>query len=149
MTTGPIPPYKPRPQLPTEYVALGIVRKDGRILVSRRRKDIFLGGFWEFPGGKREPGESYAACVARELKEEVDLDVRVVRELTPVRHDYGSRRVILQPYLCEVASGEARPVEVSEVKWVSPSELETLGMPEANAPIIRQILDGNRAEAPV
>ena len=137
-----IPPYRPRPQLPTEYVAVGIVHHRGHILVARRRRGLFLGGFWEFPGGKREPLESYAQCVVREVREETGIEVRVVRELLPVRHDYRRKRVVLQPYLCALVSGEARPLSSEEVRWVTPEELRRLRVPPASIPIVKRIVSG-------
>lgn len=139
MALDPIPPFKERPKLPTDYVALGIVIHGGCILVTRRKKNIFLGGYWEFPGGKREPGESYAQCAVRELMEEVGIRVETVKELLPIRFDYPTRRVVLQPYICRLISGEPRPLQCAEVRWVSSGELDSLDMPEANAPLIRQL----------
>lgn len=132
-----IPEYKPRPELPTDYVALAVVIRDGCVLVARRKKNIFLGGYWEFPGGKREAGESYAACALRELEEETTVIARTIRELYPIRYDYPKKRVVLQPYLCEYLSGEAEARGNAEVRWVPLGELGTLNMPEANKPIIK------------
>lgn len=143
MTSSGYPPYQPRPQLPTDYVALAIVCHNGRVLVCRRKRDRFLGGFWEFPGGKREPLESYARCAEREAREETNLEVRALRELAPVRFDYEQRRVVLQPYLCSVVSGEAEPLDCDEVRWVSPDELLSLDMPEANVAIVAGIVYGD------
>lgn len=137
-----IPPYRPRPRLPTEYVAIGIVHHEGRILVARRKKGFFLGGYWEFPGGKREPLESCAQCVVRELREETGIEVRIVRELLPVRHDYRRKRVVLQPYLCALVSGEARPLVSEEVRWVTPDELTRLKVPPASVPLVERIVSG-------
>lgn len=142
MSVPGIPPYRPRPQLPTEYVAIGIVHHEGRILVARRKKGFFLGGYWEFPGGKREPLESYAQCVVRELREETGIEVRIVRELLPVRHDYRRKRVVLQPYLCALVSGEARPLASEEVRWVTPEELTRLKVPPASVPLVERIVSG-------
>lgn len=132
-----IPEYRPRPELPTEYVALAVVIRDGCVLVARRKKNIFLGGYWEFPGGKREPGESYAACALRELEEETSVKAKTIRELYPIRHDYTKKRVVLQPYLCEYLGGEAQARDNAEVRWVPLEELRTLVMPEANEPILK------------
>lgn len=142
MSVPGIPSYRPRPQLPTEYVAIGIVHHEGRILVARRKKGFFLGGYWEFPGGKREPLESYAQCVVRELREETGIEVRIVRELLPVRHDYRRKRVVLQPYLCALVSGEARPLASEEVRWVTPEELTRLKVPPASVPLVERIVSG-------
>jgi mutator protein MutT len=123
-------------------VAIGIVHHEGRILVARRKKGFFLGGYWEFPGGKREPLESYAQCVVRELREETGIEVRIVRELLPVRHDYRRKRVVLQPYLCALVSGEARPLASEEVRWVTPEELTRLKVPPASVPLVERIVSG-------
>jgi mutator protein MutT len=110
--------------------------------VARRKKGFFLGGYWEFPGGKREPLESYAQCVVRELREETGIEVRIVRELLPVRHDYRRKRVVLQPYLCALVSGEARPLASEEVRWVTPEELTRLKVPPASVPLVERIVSG-------
>ncbi|MEI6914415.1 MAG: (deoxy)nucleoside triphosphate pyrophosphohydrolase [Armatimonadota bacterium] len=129
-------------QLPTEHVAIGLVFQCDRILVSLRKRESFLGGLWEFPGGKRQSGESYAHCVVREVKEETGLDVKVVSELFPVRYDYIGRRVVLRPYECAVVLGEASAIQSDEVRWVCVSELSGLCMPEANREIIRRLESG-------
>lgn len=145
---GHIPEYKPRPQLPTEYVAVGVIVKKGEVLVSLRRRGLFLAGHWEFPGGKREPGESYKQCVIREVLEETGLHINVLKELLPVRHDYADRRVVLQPYLCEVASGEVISPEGQEHRWVSPSMLPRLRMPDANAQLVLRLLESSDLQDP-
>ncbi|MCC6485264.1 MAG: (deoxy)nucleoside triphosphate pyrophosphohydrolase [Armatimonadetes bacterium] len=134
--------YKPRPQLPTEYAAVGIIEREGSVLVARRKRGAFLGGYWEFPGGKRKPGESYAQCVVREVLEETGLNVEVVRELLPVRFEYKNKRIILQPYLCRVISGTAQALDSDAIQWMPLRELKSLKMPEANAEIIKRLLTG-------
>ncbi len=147
MSHAGIPEYRPRPQLPTEYVALGVVFHEGRILVALRKSNAFLGGLWEFPGGKREPGESYAACVVRELREECGIDVEPVRELLPVRHDYPEKRVVLQPYLCRLKGGTPGAHASQRLKWVTLRELPLLRVPDASRPIIARLIEETSLDA--
>lgn len=141
MNTGFIPPYKPRPVLPTDFVAIAVVvRGDCRLLVSKRLNKAVLGDLWEFPGGKRLPGESYAECAVRETLEETGVNAEPVRELLPIRHDYEKHRVVLQPYVCRYLSGEATALESAEVRWVLPSELHRLEMPAANIALIARLM---------
>lgn len=136
------PEYKPRPDLPTDYVAIAIIEREGSVLVQRRKKNVFLGGYWEFPGGKRKARESYAQCAVRETLEETGLRVEAVRELLPIRHEYKGRRVILQPYLCRVLSGTAQALQTDEIRWTPLHELATLKMPEANRPLVAKLVSG-------
>lgn len=147
MSYGGIPEYRPRPQLPTEYVALGVVLHEGRILVALRKANAFLGGLWEFPGGKREAGESYAACVVRELREECGIEVKPVRELLPVRHDYSEKRVVLQPYLCHMIGGSPSACASQKLKWVTLEELASLKVPDASRPIIARLIEETSRDA--
>lgn len=136
-----IPRYKPRPDLPTDYVALAVIVNEGRVLVNKRARGLFLGGYWEFPGGKREAGESYARCAVREAKEEVGLDVLAVKELYPIRHDYKGRRVVLQPYLCRLAALGQSP-STEDAVWVMIDQLAEMRFPDANKKLVQQLTSG-------
>jgi len=111
-----------------------------RVLITRRHADRPLGGLWELPGGKVEPGESAEAAVVRELCEEVGIEARVIGTLPTVDHVYEHARVRLRPFWCEVVEGEARPIDVAEVAWVEPAELARRPFPEANRPLIGSII---------
>jgi len=126
-------------------VGLGAVVAEGpsrepRLLITRRPGDRVYAGYWELPGGKCEAGEGPEACVVRELAEEVGLTVTPVRALTLVEHVYEHAHVRLHPWLCEPRGpGEAQPIEVAELRWVSPAALGDYAFPEANRGILAEL----------
>ena len=122
-------------------VAAGIVVRDGRILITRRKAGTHLGGLWEFPGGKRHAGESWEACLARELEEELAIGVTVGALRHETVHHYPSKSVHLRFYRCALVRGEPRPIECDAVAWVLPSELKDYQFPEADRELVT-LLDG-------
>lgn len=120
-------------------VALALVWRDGRLLVSRRHDDAHLGGYWEFPGGKVEPGETAAQCAMREVLEEVGVTCLAESERAPIEHEYPDRTVRLQPVDCRYVAGVAACLEVLEVRWVLPSELSRLKLPPANDALVAEL----------
>lgn len=117
-------------------VALAIIRRDDLWLVARRPRDVHLGGLWEFPGGKCEPGETPAAAAVREAHEECGVVVEPIRVLPPVRRDYGDRVIDLVAIACRWVSGDAKPIASEECRWVTLDELRRLDMPEVNGAIL-------------
>ena len=121
-------------------VAIGIVCKGGQVLICRRKQDGHLAGFWEFPGGKVEPGESPAQCVARELREELDIEVNVATALPTIEHDYPDRQVRLHPFLCDHRNGIPKPIGCDETIWVNPPALREYKFPNANDGLIEDLI---------
>ena len=119
----------------TIVVTAAIIERDGRWLMARRLKGTHLEGLWEFPGGKIESGESLEACLARELHEELGVPCRVGRLRLATTHDYPGRRVELHFFDCEL-DGEPRALLGQELRWVGPSELASLPLPEADASLV-------------
>ena len=119
-------------------VAAAVVERHGRFLVTRRLQGTHLEGFWEFPGGKCEPGEAYAACLARELKEELAVDVRVADEIFATTHPYSDRSIELHFIRCELV-GSPVPQIGQEMRWVPRSDLTKLQFPPADAELIRRL----------
>jgi A/G-specific adenine glycosylase len=99
-----------------------------RVLVAQRPEEAMLGGLWEFPGGKREPGETLAACLRRELKEELDITISVQEELTVVRHAYTHFRITLYAFICRLESGEPLCLACKDFRWATLEEVQALPM---------------------
>src|SRR5688572_21102911 len=119
-------------------VVVGIVFREGRVLVSQRRSDnSTLPDMWEFPGGKQEPGEPLEECLHREVDEELAVRVRAVCTLPAVEYDYAQVRVRLHPFICAHVSGEPRAIECQQFRWVAAHDLTSYAFPPANAQIIR------------
>jgi mutator protein MutT len=116
-------------------VTAAVVERDGALLVTRRGDHQHLGGLWEFPGGKCEPGETLAACLRREMREELDVDVEVGDEIHTVTHDYAERRVELHFFSCELR-GSPRPMLGQAMRWVARAELRPEEFPPADAELI-------------
>ena len=122
-------------------VVAGLILDDaGRLLACRRPEGKHLGGKWEFPGGKVEPGEDAAAALVRELEEELGIVVLPGAALTAVVWDYGKGPIRLQPILCTIASGALHPHEHSEIRWCGREELRGLDWADADVPILAEWL---------
>jgi len=120
-------------------VAAGLIHHEGRYLITRRKPGVHLAGFWEFPGGKRETGESLAECLQRELFEELSIRVDLPVPYQIVRHDYPEKIVELHFFRCAIEQGQAMPVDCAEIKWVFPEELTQFKFPPADRVIINSL----------
>jgi mutator protein MutT len=120
-------------------VAAALIFRDGRLLITRRNAGAHLGGLWEFPGGKREPGETFRSCLKRELREELGIEIATLRLVATVRHDYPDKKVRLKFYLCRLLKNEPRPLECAAVAWVRRPELQHYKFPEADAQLLDKI----------
>jgi 8-oxo-dGTP diphosphatase len=125
----------------TVVVCAAVIERDDAFFVTRRQKGVHLEGYWEFPGGKRDAGETLVACLERELREELDVAVRVGREIFTTAHDYPDRRVELHFFACELL-GEPAPQIGQEMRWVTRAELAALSFPPADDELIARLLDG-------
>lgn len=120
-------------------VAVAVIERGRKILVSRRPDHVHQGGLWEFPGGKVESDETIEQALAREIKEELVLEVQACEALLEIHHDYGDKRVCLWVRRVLDFSGEAQGAEQQEVRWVALDALDQYDFPAANAPIIPAI----------
>lgn len=117
-------------------VTAAVVERDGAYLVTRRLRGTHLEGLWEFPGGKCEAGETHAACLARELREELGCDSLVGGEIFTIAHDYPDRTVELHFLDCQLA-GVPQPLLGQEIRWVKGEDLPALAFPPADEELIR------------
>jgi 8-oxo-dGTP diphosphatase len=117
-------------------VCAGVIEREGRFLVTRRQKGVHLEGYWEFPGGKCDPGEPLAACLARELREELAIEVRVGRELLTITHVYEERSVELHFLRCDVV-GDPAPQLGQQMAWAGRDDLKRLSFPPADVELLR------------
>jgi len=122
-------------------VAIAVVVRNGSVLICQRRHDDPLGGYWEFPGGKRNPHESNEECLARELREELAIEARAVEALPTIEHDYPHIHVRLYPYRCEHLSGEPQPLAADRVLWAAPADLRHFKFLPANDDLIRSLVE--------
>jgi len=130
-------------------VALGILLEQGRpgvgksrrVLVTQRRREAVYGGWWEFPGGKIEPGETPEAAVVRELYEEVGVNARPIARLTCRTHVYEHAAVRLHPLICTLAraSRDPRAIEVAGCRWTDPADLDRDSFLPANGPVLDEL----------
>ena len=120
-------------------VAAAIVEREGRLLITRRPRGVHLEGYWEFPGGKCDQGETVASCLARELREELDVDVLVGEEVFTTSHAYRDRSVELHFLECRLLS-EPTPTLGQEMRWVTREMLRQLPFPPADEDLIRWLL---------
>lgn len=119
-------------------VVAAVVERDGRILVTRRPSGTHLAGLWEFPGGKRQPGESAGEALRRELLEELGIAVEVGEAVETIDWDYPDQRVRLAFFRC-TAVGEPRPLEGQELAWVRPADLPRYEFPPADARLLSRL----------
>ena len=98
----------PKAEIPHHTVTAAILQQDGQVLIAQRPPEGLLGGMWEFPGGKVKPGEDLVACISREIREELSVEITVGREIGVYQHAYTHCRVTLHAFLCGMNGGEPR-----------------------------------------
>ncbi len=110
------------------------------ILIAQRKHGDFLGGYWEFPGGKQEEGETIEDCLAREAVEELGIELRASRLHCQKTHEYPNRKLFFHFYFCEYLSGEPQTLDCQDVRWVRVEELPQYQFPPADADIIADLI---------
>ncbi len=124
-------------------VAAALIDADKRVLIAQRPAGKQLAGLWEFPGGKLDPGERPEQALARELREELNIDVCVscMQPLTFASHRYEDFHLLMPLYVCRRWDGLVSPAEGQAVKWVRARELRNYPMPPADAPLISPLVE--------
>ena len=123
--------------------AVCVIHRDSLYLIAQRKEDDSFGGYWEFPGGKREEGETLEICAAREAREEMGLEIAVHRHLVTVRNPYPEKRIDLHFFLCEIRRGEPQAIECDAWRWVTADELSNILFPPANERVIDMLVRGD------
>jgi A/G-specific adenine glycosylase len=128
---------KRNPSVPVE-AAVGAIIHEGRILIQKRPPTGLMADLWEFPGGKIRNGETPEEALVRELREELELEIRCLDKITVIRHSYTSFRVTLHAFFCAFQGPPRTPVlrAASEARWVSPEQLDDYAFPAANRRLI-------------
>jgi 8-oxo-dGTP diphosphatase len=123
--------------------AVALIDSDGRVLLAERPEGKIFAGYWEFPGGKIETGETPKAALVRELDEELGVDTKdsCLAPLGFVSHPYDTHHMVLLLYVCRKWSGRPQPKEGGQLKWVAPARLRDFEMPPANKELISVIQD--------
>jgi len=136
-----LPTRKRAKPLPHYDIVAGVILRraaDGRwkVLIGRRPETAMLGGLWEFPGGKIQPGETHEQALVREIREEVALDAAVLAPLCTVKHAYSHFRITLHTYRCRPVAGRPKPLHCTAVRWATLAELPRHAFPRANAHVL-------------
>jgi 8-oxo-dGTP diphosphatase len=123
-------------------VTAAIFVENGRVLIARRRPGASQAGMWEFPGGKVRPGETPEACLQREIREELGLEITVGRRLGESLHAYADQRIRLLAYCARIEAGAPVLNDHAEVQWVRFDELGRFTFCAADVPFVRMIEEG-------
>lgn len=131
---------KKRNHKPHISVAAGLIRHDGKLLITKRPEGSHLAGLWEFPGGKQEGDESLVECLKREIKEELGMDIRAEKPLISVQHEYDTKIITLHLFNCAKIKGRPQALDSQEIRWVVPKDLKKYSFPPPDLKIIETLI---------
>ena len=113
---------------------------EARLLIAQRKHKDFLGGYWEFPGGKIECGETIEQCLVREIKEELGVQVKAAEFFCVREHAYPQKTVRLHFYFCDWVSGEPAALDCQDFRWIHPKEMKDYAFIPADTDIIEELI---------
>ena len=120
-------------------VVAALIVRDGRLLIARRPEGKHMAGRWEFPGGKLEKGESPEEAIEREIREELAAEIRAGRVYQAIAYSYPEKDMLLLFYAASVVSGEPRPVEEAEIRWITLEELDEYTFAPVDAMLVERL----------
>jgi mutator protein MutT len=120
-------------------VSAALIFCNGQLLITQRHAGSHLGGCWEFPGGKREAGETFEQCLVREIREELGVAIAVGELFDEVSHAYPEKSVHLKFFVCKLLSGEPQPLDCAAVKWIDKTGLDVHEFPAADAQLLEKL----------
>ena len=120
-------------------VAAGLIFRAGKLLIAQRRPGDHLGGLWEFPGGKREAGETFKRCLAREVKEELGMQVEPTELVEAITHRYPEKTVRLRFFRCLWRNHEPKPLGCQAFAWIERNQLDQFDFPAADARLLQKL----------
>jgi mutator protein MutT len=129
---------------PTIEVAAGLVFRDSKLLITQRYPAAHQGGLWEFPGGKRDPHESFEECLTRELREELGIEVTVHELVETIVHEYLERTVLLKFFRCSWKGNEPQALGCPDFRWITREELDQYQFPAADARLLQTLREEDR-----
>lgn len=118
--------------VPTYHIVTGVVYKNGKILITRRKPEGLLGGLWEFPGGKLKKGEDTKTACIREIREETGIIAEIDNHITQVKHAYTHFKIIMDVFCCKYISGKIHLNGPIDFRWVKLNEINDFAFPKAN-----------------
>jgi 8-oxo-dGTP diphosphatase len=120
-------------------VAAALIFRGGRLLIAQRPAGSHLAGLWEFPGGKREPNETWEECLRRELREELEVDAAVEGLFEEVEFQYPEKRIRLRFYIAKLVKGEPVAKGCADVRWVDRAGLSAHAFPPADEALLERL----------
>ncbi len=143
-----------KPPAPHYIVTAAVIEQDSRVLITQRPLEGLLGGLWEFPGGKLQPGEELASCLQREIQEELNLKIQVGASFGVYRHAYTHFRVTLHAFRCSIPTSglpggsQPQPIQVKDLRWIKPEELLDYPMGKIDRQIARRLMEAKGLSVP-
>jgi mutator protein MutT len=120
-------------------VAAALIFHDGKLLITQRRPNDHLPNLWEFPGGKVEPGETFEACLTREIREELGIEISVGELIEDLTHTYPEKTVRLCFFDCRLVAGQPKAIHVQDLRWIRRDEIRNFEFPAADAKLIDRL----------
>lgn len=117
-------------------VTCALIVSRGKVLIAQNKEDSDHPFQWEFPGGKLKAGETEEQCICREIKEELELEIRILEKLPGVEYDYGIKKIELIPFICGIKSGELKLNDHIKTEWIEMDKLYAVDFSAADKKLI-------------